>query len=149
MNITSLLKLVFSGKSFLEAELSHIEGMRRSGEAYQPAEAFRAEAQSRISAKRRRLLVSMLWIGFLIGAGVFVAACVNALCPLAWLGIRIVRAVSIALLAWAVWGKLGDIETFKGQTLLELTSQYLYKASYSAGVFFGSLALFLEGRGGV
>lgn len=148
MNFVSMLKLVFSEAAFLKAELDHIEAKRKSGEAYQPAEDFRLEALARIWAKRRNLFRSALWVIFLVATGALAATWINASCSLSWFWIRIVRAGSVVLIAWAVWSKLGDIETFKKETLLELTSQYLYKVSYSTGIFVGSLALFLEGTSG-
>ena len=57
--------------------------------------------------------------------------------------VLVLRAFSVLCIAWAVWSKLGDIETFKKETLLEKTSQYIWKFFYSFGVFLGSLALFL------
>jgi hypothetical protein len=89
-----------------------------------------------------------LWIGSLVVAGALVAVALNSYFPLSWFWIRVVRAVSVLLLAWAVWSKIGDVETYKKQTLLELTSQYLYKFLYSGGILLGSVALFLEGPTG-
>ena len=145
MNLKSVLKLMFSEAAFLRAELDHIEAKRKAGEAYQPAKEFRDEALARIKAKRRNLLRSAIWVVFLVSVGGIVAICINATYPMSWFWIRIVRGFSVMLLAWAVWAKLGDVETFKGQTLLELTSQYFYKLSYSTGILVGSFALFLEG----
>ena len=148
MNLVSMLKLVFSEDSFLRAELDHVEVKRKAGEAYQPAEEFRPEALARIKAKRRNLLKSALWPIFLVVAGALVATGVNASWPLTWALVRIMRAGSVVLITWAVWSKLGDIKTYRGETLLELTSQHLYKFSYSAGIFVGSISLFLEGSDG-
>lgn len=140
------LKLIFSGSAFLKSELDHVEKKRQAGEAYQAANEFAPEARRRIQAKRRNLLKSSAWITFLVLAGVLVATAVNANFPFSWFWVRVVRAISIVLLAWAVWSKIGDIETSKGQTLLEITSQYLYKLLYSLGLFLGAIALFLEGN---
>lgn len=147
MRLLSALKLVFSGSAFLKAELEHIERKREAGEAYPRPRDFEPEARARIQAKRRNLLRSALWIAALVIAGALVASIINSYSPLSWFWVRVVRAVSILLLAWAVWSKLGDIETFKKETLLELTSQYFYKLLYSVGIFLGSVALFLEGFG--
>ena len=148
MGLLSALKLVFSESAFLRAELEHIERKRQAGEAYQAAKDFEQEARSRIQAKRRNLVRSALWIAGLVIGGALVATAVNTYVPLSWFWVRAVRAVSILLLAWAVWSKIGDVETYKKQTLLELTSQYLYKLLYSVGIFLGSVALFLEGPTG-
>ncbi|MEQ9190973.1 MAG: hypothetical protein RLQ25_10790 [Alphaproteobacteria bacterium] len=145
MPLGSLLKLLFSQSAFLKAELDHIEAKRKAGEAYSPAEVFRSEALTRIKAKRRRLLVSVIWIVILVAVGGMAALVVNAVSPMPWFWIRMIRAFSVLLLAWAVWSKLGDIETFKGETLLELTSQSLYRVAYSVGILIGSFALFLDG----
>jgi len=148
MNLFAALKLVFSSSSFLKDELEHIEGKRHAGEAYQPAKDFEPEALARIRAKRLNLLKSFLWIACLVVAGALVAEMINTYFQFSWFWVRVIRALSIVLLAWAVWSKLGDVETFKGQTLLELTSKYLYKLLYSVGLFLGSVALFLEGTSG-
>ena len=146
MNLRSVTKLVFSESAFLKSELDHVEKRRQAGEAYSSAADFAPEARSRIQAKRRNLLKSAIWIISLVLAGALVASVVNTNSALPWSWVRVVRAFSIVFLAWAVWSKIGDVETLKGQTLLELTSQYFYKLLYSLGVFFGSLALFLEGH---
>jgi hypothetical protein len=146
MNLRATVKLIFSESAFLKSELDHIEKKRQAGEAYQAAADFAPNARLRIQAKRRNLLKSAVWIISLVLAGALIAATINANFTLSGLWVRVVRAVSIVCLAWAVWSKIGDVETFKGQTLIELTSQYLYKLLYSLGVFLGSLALFLEGH---
>lgn len=148
MGLIAALKLVFSESAFVKAELDHVEKKRQAGEVYSPAKEFEPEARKRTKAKRRNLLGSSLWITSLVVAGALVATALNSYFPLSWLWVRVVRATSVLLLAWAVWSKVGDIQTYKGQTLLELTSQYLYKFLYSVGLFLGSVALFLEGPTG-
>lgn len=148
MNLVAALKLALSESAFLKAELKHIEAKRTDGETYQSSREFEPEARSRIQAKRRNLLKSLLWITILVISGGSIASLINVVCPSTMLSIRLVRAVSVVCLAWAVWSKFGDVETWEQQTLLELTSQYLYKMLYSLGIFMGSLALFLEGPGG-
>lgn len=148
MNLISALKLIFSENAFVRAELERLEKKRLAGEAYQPAADFAPEARARVKEKRRNLAKSLLWIALLVMCGIGIAALINAHVPLSWSSVRAVRAISIVFLAWAVWSKIGDIDTFKRETLLELTSQYLYKLLYSAGIFLGSVALFLEGGSG-
>ncbi|WP_422369080.1 hypothetical protein [Pelagibius sp.] len=145
MYLGPAFKLIFSERAFLKAELNHVEARRAKGEAFQSADDFRDEALTRIQGKRRRLLRSALWVIALVAVGALTALLINAAAPLSWLWVKVIRGVSVVLLVWAVWSKIGDIETFKGETLLELTSEHLYRVLYSAGVFLGSLALFLEG----
>jgi hypothetical protein len=144
MNLLLMLKLIFSERSFLEAELAHIEELRSEGKAYQPAEEFRDEALNRIKDKRKNLLKSSVWVLFLVGSGVLVALTINKHITMPINYILTLRITSVVCLTWAVWSKLKDIETFKKETLLEQTSQYIWKFFYSLGVFLGSLSLFLE-----
>jgi len=143
MNLSSILRLIFSEKSFLEAELTHIEKLRSEGKAYPPADEFRAEALTRIKEKRKNLLKSAAWVLFLVASGAFLALAINEYLKVPMNCVLVLRAFSVLCIAWAVWSKLGDIETFKKETLLEKTSQYIWKFFYSFGVFLGSLALFL------
>lgn len=140
-----MLKLIFSEKSFLEAELLHIEKLRGEGKAYQPAEEFRAEALNRLKKKRKNLLKSSAWVLFLIASGAILALTINEYIEVPIKCVLLLRAFSVFCIAWAVWSKLGDVETFKKETLSEQTSQYIWKFFYSFGVFLGSLALFLVG----
>jgi hypothetical protein len=145
MNMSSMLKLFISEKLFLEAELQHIEALRGQGKAYQPAADFREEALKRIQSKRKSLLISALWVLFLVLAGAVIARAVDSyiVVPTSW--IVSVRTTSVVCIVWAVWSRLGDIETMKKETLLELTSEYIWKSFYSLGVFLGAAALFLGG----
>jgi hypothetical protein len=139
-----MLKLVTSEKLFLEAELAHIESLRSEGKAYQAAAEFRDEALSRIRRKRKNLLKSLAWILFLVLAGAFVALVANKYVVIPINCILALRTFSVFCIAWAVWSKLGDVETPKRETLLlEQTSQYIWKFFYSLGAFMGSTALFL------
>lgn len=137
-------KLIFSERSFVEAELRHTERMRKAGEAYQSAEDFRDEAQLRVKAKRQRLGWSFIFLAGLILAGATLAIFVSKLAALSLIEIRIIRGLSLLIFGWAIFGKLGDIETFKGQTLIELTSAQLYKTTYSIGIFMTAFVLFVE-----
>ncbi len=145
MNLLSMLRLIFSKKAFLEAELVHIEKLRSEGKAYPRAEEFRAEALTRIKEKRKNLLKSSVWVLFLVASGVSLALAINEYFKVPMNCVLILRAVSVLCITWAVWSKLGDIETYKKETLLEQTGQYIWKFFYSFGVFLGSLALFLVG----
>lgn len=145
MSLRALLKLVFSESAFLKAELDHIEALRAEGKAYGTPEEFRDEALDRIRTKRRNIIKSITWIISLVFLGCMAAFLVNTTFPFPWLWIRLIRALSVILLAWAVWSKVGDVQTFEQETLLELTSQYLYTVLYRAGLALGSFALFLEG----
>lgn len=145
MNILGMIKLMTSENSFLEAELVHIESLRSEGKAYQPAAEFRDEALSRIRNKRKNLLKSFAWVLFLVVAGAVTAYAANKYLAVPTTWVIALRAVSVFCIAWAVWSKLGDVETFKRETFLEQTSHYIWKFFYSLGVFLGVVALFLVG----
>jgi hypothetical protein len=148
VSLRAVIKLLFSEEAFLQAELEHVEKMRAAGKPYLPADEFAPEARSRIQNKRRNLCRSFSWISSLVIAGALTGVLLNNYWPQSWFLVRVTRAISIALLAWAVWSKLGDIESMKKETLVELAGQSLYKTLYSLGLFLGSVALFLEGTGG-
>lgn len=143
MNFPAMLKLFFLKRAFVEAELTRIEKLRVEGKAYPPASEFRPEAERRVKEKRKNLLKSFIWVLCLVTGGAALALVLNKQVVVPFSAILAVRAVSVFCIAWAVWSKLGDIETWKHETMLEKTSQYLWKFFYSVGVFLGSLALFL------
>ena len=139
----SILKLLFSGNSFLKSELEHIEMLRSEGMAFRPAEEDRDEFQQRIADKRSRILHSAVLVVSIILAS-FIAAKIIAYSSSVHSNfLFFLRSLSVFLITWSLWSKLDDISTMKGLTLLEVTSARLYRIAYMTGVFIGSLSLFL------
>lgn len=125
-------------------ELKHAEHLKeKHSKPYKNVE-ISEEFSNRIKDKQTNLLRSLVWVVFLVVTGALVANYINNSSPLDIFTIRIIRGISIILITWSVLGRLEDIQTNKGQTLLELTNTYLYKWFYSLGVFLGSISLFLE-----
>jgi hypothetical protein len=145
MKFKAMAKLLMNKKGFLLFELAHLEKMRKEANEQPPSEPFDDEGMKRIEKKRDTLVESFIWVSFIIILGALLGAYINEVSPFSWPTIRIVRAVSLVLIAWSVLGRLQDMQTMSGRTLLELTSIYLYKWFYSLGLFLGAFTLFLEG----
>lgn len=145
MNLISALKLVFSETAFHKAELDNVQAKIDAGGAWTPVPDFYSEALRRVRSKRQNLRKSAFLAASLVFIGAIAATWVNATDPWSWISIRLTRAFTVTLLAWAVWSKIGDVETFKKETLLEMTSQYLYERAYRLGILLTAFALFLEG----
>ena len=145
MKLIDLVKLIGSQHAFADAEIEHVRELAKENPAWGKPEDFRPEAVSRISLKRRGLGVSLILVLILLVAGFLTAHALNQLCPVPLLWIRIVRAASVLIIAWAVLSRIGyDTETLKRQTLLEITSQFGFKFFYGVGVYLAGVALFLE-----
>lgn len=58
--------------------------------------------------------------------------------------INLLRLISICLIFWSVWGKLGwEIQTWDGETLPEMINKNWSKSLYLSGVFIGILTCYL------
>jgi len=145
MDLLPVCKLILSERAFLKAELDHVDAKHKVEKGWETGESYREKAIPRIKDKRRRLFRSAIWVTSLVVGGAITALLINSTAPVTWFWVRAIRGLSIVLLAWAVWSRVGDMETWKGRTLLELSSERLYQIFYSLGVFMGSIALFLKG----
>lgn len=144
------LKLCFRPKSFLEDEkLYHLDQKVEGKPFGNLGDKKILEYRKRISNKRRRLGASLLLVLMLVFLGAVIAKLFNNYYPLSWDWIRIIRAISLVILAWAAVSKLEDIKTMAGNTLLEQTSAYVFKRLYCLGVYLASFSLFLVGTNGV
>ena len=140
-----MLLLIFNKKQFHTMECIHVKELREKQNEYVPGKEESEELLDRINKKRKKLIKSLVWVCFLVALGSLLANYINISAPLSWFTIRVIRSISIVLIAWSVFSRLQDIETMKGITLLETTNLYLYKWFYSFGVFLASFSLFLEG----
>lgn len=143
-SVLRTLQLLFLPKAFREAEVEHVRALNAQGRVMGDPDTFRPEAEKRIQKKRTGLGVSFLVVAGLVITGFLGALLVNYAHPLSVAAIRWIRVASLIVIAWAVLGRLGyETETYKGETLLEITSMKVFKL----GVFLATFALFLEGPG--
>lgn len=145
MNLLRTFQLLFARDAFLEAEIEHIRRKKEAGEAYGDIEEFRPEAAARIGKKRRGFAYSFAHVFLLLVAGALSGEFLNSVYPLPLYGIRVLRAVSVLLIAWSVLSRLGyETPTMKGETLLELTNLHTFKFFYCLGLYLAGVSLFLD-----
>ena len=139
---------MFFPAAFKDAEIQHLHALNAEGKVMGDPEAFRPEAQKRIAKKRKGLSLSFLVVTGLVLAGLAAAFVINQKSPLPALAVLCIRVASVIVIAWAVLGRIGyETETYKGETLLEITSAKVFKQFYGLGVFLAAFGLFLNGTG--
>ena len=145
MNLINSIKLLVSKNIFLKAELKRVQEKIDAGENWTAVDEFRPESRKRIEKKRKGLVISFLVVAFLVIGGALTAELINNYLEFSLYNIRIFRAVSITIVAWAVLSRIGyESPTGGGETLLELTSESLFKILYGLGIYLAGIALFLE-----
>ena len=141
-SLLQTIQLLFFPKKFREADVDHIRALNSKGMVTGDSD------EKRILKKRKGLIVSFLIVAGLVVAGLFAATLVNQTCPLSLASVRWIRVASVIIIAWSVFGRLGyETETYKGQTLLEITSLRAFKQFYGLGVFLATFGLFLDASG--
>jgi len=140
-----MLMLLINKRKFHEMEIKHVDALNEKHKERKPSKEFPEEALDRINGKRKNLFKSFIWVSFLVVTGSLIANYINEISPFEWFTVRVIRSISVILIAWSVFGRIQDIQTMIGETLLELTNSYLYKWFYSLGIFLASISLFLEG----
>lgn len=144
-SLLRMIQLLFFPTSFLNAEINHIRELNAKGYVMGDPDIFRPEAEKRIAKKRKGLLISFLVIAGLVLAGFVAATAINYIYPLPVVAILWFRVASVIVIAWSVLGRIGyETVTYKGETLLEITSVKAFKQFYGLGVFLATFGLFLN-----
>jgi hypothetical protein len=144
-SLLRIVQLLFFPTAFREAEVEHIRALNAKGHLMSDPESFRPEAEKRIAKKRKGLLISFLIVMVLVFLGFAASTIVNRFFPLPVVVVRWLRMTSVIVIAWSVLGRIGETETWSGETLIEVTSLQVFRKFYGLGVFFMTFALFLEG----
>ncbi len=140
-----ILQLLFCPSKFVDAEVEHIKKLNESGKVYGDPEKYRNTTIDRVAKKRKGQFISFILVLGVVVLGYFVAWILNHNCSFSLTSIRIIRALSIIIVAWGVLGRIGyESPTMGGETLLEITSELSFKQIYCFGIFIVSTALFLE-----
>ena len=146
MNISNILKLIFSPDSFADAEVKDAEKkITEEGAVYGDLDEWRSETLVRVAKKRRGMLISFIVVLVTVLLGYFTAILFNHYFPLDVLIIRLVRVGATILITWSVLSRLGyEVTTMDGTTLLERTNLETFKFFYIIAIFIATVSLFLE-----
>ena len=146
MNLSNILKLIFSPESFADAEIK--DSKRKIAEenaVYRDLDEWRSETLVRVAKKRKGMLVSFILVLIAVLLGYFSAVAINNYWPQDITMIRIVRVFATILIAWSVLSRLGyEVATMDGTTLLERTNLETFKFFYIIAIFIATVSLFLE-----
>lgn len=138
----NILKIHVSSCWFKNAEVKYQKELQKTVPAW--GDIDEEEILRRVKTKRKGIYISLFLVLVSLGLGVLSAELVNKYFELTISQIRWLRLGSIALIAWAVLARLGyETETFKGLTLLEITSLNSFKVFYVLALYLAALCLFL------
>lgn len=82
-----------------------------------------------------RILISLLGAVILIVLGILSAEYINQNWNITNECIKNIRLISAGLIAWAVFGRLYNFESFKGKTPTEKVKKAWFIVTYSAGFY--------------
>ena len=107
-------------------------------------QAYEAECQGRVAKKRKGVLISLaITLGVCITA-VLTAKFLNLFIQFGEQWITSLRILSGVIIAWSVLSRLGyDVDTWKGETVLEQTSQFMFKFFYLIALYLVVVSFFL------
>ena len=136
--IADVARLLFSPSAFIRRAVDQDCTNADQRQAYE------AECQGRVAKKRKGVLISLVMtLGVCITA-VLTAKFLNLLIHLGEQWITSLRILSGVIIAWSVLSRLGyDVETFRGETILEQTSLSMFKLFYLIGLYLVVVSLFL------
>lgn len=139
----NIFKLHISSRWFRKAEVKHQTKLQEEIPAWGKID--EEDILDRVNKKRKGIYLSLSFVASSLAVGVGCAELVNNYYQLSAIEIRWLRLFSIGVVAWAVLSRLGyESETFKGLTLLEVTSLRSFKVFYLLAVTLAALCLFLE-----
>ena len=136
--IADVARLLFSPGAFIRRAVDHDCKNADQREDYE------AECQGRVAKKRKGVLISLaITLGVCITA-VLTAKLLNLFIHVGEQWITILRILSGVIIAWSVLSRLGyDVETYKGETLLEQSSLFMFKLFYLLALYLVVVSLFL------
>ena len=141
--IVDCLVLLLSTSKFVDREVRHIRELRELEKgAWADPEEDRHEFRRRVENKRFGVAVSAALVLLVIVAGAVSGFVADTIWPISGAHSRLLKAISIGIVAWAVLSRLGyESETWKGKTLLETTSLTMFKSTYLFGLYLTTLSV--------
>lgn len=139
--IWDVTRLLFAPRAFVRRAVE--QDCQNANERHD----YEAECESRVAQKRKGILKSLAGTLGVCVTAILTAKFLNVFFLFGDVWVTSSRILSIAILAWAVLSRLGyDVETWKGETLLEKTSLSMFKLFYLIGLFLMICSFLVDGN---